>query len=173
MARFRWLQLSTGELVRRLFLLILLMAAPAFAQTNFGGYIAPPPRPSVSGSNLATNPGFTSGTTGYTSVLSCGAVVADANAPSGSAFQLRGVNSGGTCNIGGATVVFEIEAGANGNSSFGSHDGEYFSIEISTSSTFNGRSRIRCFAPQEARPGAPRAGSSALLALGRTTLPIQ
>ena len=208
--------------MRKLLALLILVAAPAFAQTNFGGYTAPPPRPSVSGANIEANPGFTSAiTTGYASHISCGAIVADANAPSGQAFQLVGVNSGGTCNtftgtsftptaasltsnvatltfaanphIGAETIikvsgftgsdtyfnglftvssassispwtisfplthangtatttgtvtltvtttVLAIESGVNGNGNFGQHDGQAYSIEISTSSTFNGQ----------------------------------
>jgi hypothetical protein len=117
------------------------------AQTNFGGLTAPPPRPIELGTTILTNPGFctptgscTSGTTtGWHYAESCGSAVADSSAPSGYAFEMIGVNSGGTCNIGSGNVfVLGIITGENGNGSFAAHEGQLYSIEISTSSNFSG-----------------------------------
>jgi hypothetical protein len=67
---------STGELMRRLILAILLCSSTSWAQTNFGGVKSVPPWPDQEGSNLVSNPGFETGdTTGWSFFPGCGSIV--------------------------------------------------------------------------------------------------
>lgn len=112
-------------MIKRLALLILLCAAPAFAQSAIGGATAPPPLPDQFGANLAANPTFATSLTGWTgSCTTWDGTVTHTADGSGSAKV--------ACTSGTTTIVLSQSV------TVGAHEGVYISAWVKTDSAFNG-----------------------------------
>lgn len=118
--------------MRRLALLILFCACPAFAQGAIGGATAPPPLPDQTSANLAANPTFATSLTGWTTNCATwdGTVTHTAD---GSGSEKV------SCTSGAATIV------AKQLVTVGAHEGVAAKFWVKTDSAFNGVFTISWF----------------------------
>ncbi len=117
--------------MKRLLLLLLLFAWPAFAQSAIGGATAPPPFPDQFGTNAAANPTFAASLTGWTTTCATwdGTVTHTAD---GSGSEKVACTSG-------TSVI------AQQNVTVGAHEAVAATFWVKTDAAFNGVFTINLF----------------------------